>query len=233
MWYEEKKSSRLPVLVLAAAGWLATAWIPTARGDDPADAKPAIQVDLDMSEVPEMKDWCLRAKEILEQWYPKVVETLGASSYPLPRHIKLIFKNSKKGIAGTAGNQIFCTAAWFKAHPDDYGALVHEMVHVVQAYPKYDPPWLVEGIADYVRFWVYEPGAKRPRLNPARARYQDGYKTTGAFLAWLVAKYDKDLVRKLNTACHKNQYEESLFRQYTGKDLDALWSEFKGTLTAR
>ena len=195
--------------------------------------KPQLQVDLDATEVPEMQPWCQKGKETLEKAYPMIVERLSVEGYTPPRQIRLIFKKEMKGIAGTSGTRIVCASAWFKAHPDDCGALVHELVHVVQAYPKYDPPWLVEGIADYVRCWLFEPGAKRPPLNPAKIRYQDGYKTTGAFLAWLTDKYDKDIVRKLNAACHNDRYQETLFKDITGKDLDALWSEFKATLPRR
>jgi acetyl esterase/lipase len=220
------------VLTLLALGVLVS---PRLFGADQAAAKPAprLQVELDASEVPEMQPWCQKSKEILEKTYPMIVERLSVDGYTPPQHVQLIFKKEMKGVAGTAGSRIFCASAWFKAHPDDHGALVHELVHVVQSYPKYDPPWLVEGIADYVRFWLYEPGAKRPPLDPAKIRYQDGYKTTAAFLAWLTDKRDKDIVRKLNAACHNNQYKETLFKDATGKDLETLWNEFKATLPRR
>ena len=48
---------------------------------------------------------------------------------------------------------------YFKANPDDIGAMVHETVHCVQLYRgRGNPGWLVEGVADYVRFFKYEPG---------------------------------------------------------------------------
>src|SRR5436189_2063268 len=40
---------------------------------------------------------------------------------------------------------------WLKKNPDDIGMLAHELTHAVQAYPKADPGWLTEGIADYAR----------------------------------------------------------------------------------
>ena len=84
---------------------------------------------------------------------------------------------------------------YFKDHPDDIGAMVHETVHVVQRYrTRNNPGWLVEGIADYVRFYKYEPGKLRP-LNPNRAKYDGSYKVTAQFLAYLSDKYDKEIVR--------------------------------------
>jgi hypothetical protein len=189
-----------------------------------------VEIVLDDSQVPEMKDWCRRAKETAEAWYPVLAQALRIEGYAPPRRVNLTFKKGMDGIAGTSGGNIFCADGWFKAHPDDVGAIIHEVIHVIQSYPKYDPPWLVEGIADYVRFWVFEPNTPRRPLNPARIRYQDSYQVTGAFLAWAVKTYDKDLVLKLNEARHKAEYNVGLFKQCTGKDLDTLWEEFRASL---
>lgn len=108
--------------------------------------------------------------------------------------------------------------------------IVHEMVHVVQSYPTYDPVWLVEGIADYVRWFFYEPVGKRPRPNPAKATARDSYQTTGAFLYWASCHYDLDLVPKLSKAFQANTYKEDLFRQFTGRTLDQLNDEWLPSL---
>jgi hypothetical protein len=64
------------------------------------------------------------------------------------------------------------------------------------------------------------------RMNPARASYEDGYRVTGAFLAWAANTYDRKLVRRLNAALRSNGFDEELFRVFTGKDLDTLWGEW-------
>jgi len=160
---------------------------------------------------------------------PDRAEALASEGYVPPPRINLKFRKGNKGIAGTSGTNIVAYDGWFKAHPDDCGALVHEAIHVIQSYPRYDPPWLAEGIDDYVRFWIYEPSPPRP-LNPARIHYTNSYQMTGAFLACLVANCDKDIVRKLNAALRKGEYKSELFKEYTGKDLDTLWDEFKESL---
>ena len=105
------------------------------------------------------------------------------------------------GIAYTSGTTITCAEAWFTAHPDDYGAVIHELCHVVQAYGRPGAPgWVTEGIADYVRWFVYEPAERHPRPNPDRAKYTDSYRTTGAFLNYVIQTHDKDLARKFNAA---------------------------------
>ena len=53
------------------------------------------------------------------------------------------------------------------------GSVIHEEVHVVQQYGygrrrggTSNPVWLVEGVADYIRWFKYEPEDKRPHPSP-------------------------------------------------------------------
>jgi hypothetical protein len=217
-----------------AAGPLAVREIKLEADPQVPTFKWPIQVVLDANEVPDMIDWCNRAKDLAEEWYPVIAETLSYEGYYPPRRIDLTFKKGSRGIAAAGGNRITCYEGWFKAHPDDYGAVFHEAVHVVQSYKKPVPGWLVEGIADYMRFFIYEnPPGPRIRLDPARIKYTDSYRITGAFLNWVTQTYDKDLVPKLNKACRKGEYKPELFKEYTGKDLDALFDEFKQSLTKK
>lgn len=107
--------------------------------------------------------------------------------------------------------------------------LSHEMTHAIQDYPAAprDAGWLVEGIADYVRSWHYEPELDRPRLDPAKAHYGDGYGTSAAFLAWLVARHDRRTVLSLDAALRASKYQPELFETITGAELDELWLRFK------
>jgi len=104
--------------------------------------------------------------------------------------------------------------------------VVHELTHVIQSYPNSDAGWLVEGIADYVRFFHFEPKTKLGPIDPARESYRDGYRTTAVFLAWIERTHDKAIVRKLNDALRKSEYRYDLFKKHTGKSLDRLWADF-------
>ena len=139
-------------------------------------------------------------------------------------------RNDYNGVAAAGGGRITGSVKYFKAHPDDVGAMVHETVHCVQRYrTRNNPGWLVEGIADYVRFFKYEPG-KLGRINPNRARYNGSYRVTAAFLAYVADKYDKDLVRKLNQAMREGEYKEELWKALTGKTVQELDEEWRATL---
>ena len=133
-----------------------------------------------------------------------------------------------KGVAYTSGNVITIAAKWVQRHPDDFGMVAHELTHVVQSYrdtPR-DAGWVVEGMADYVRFFKYEPDADLGRVNTGKAGYRDGYRTAAKFLSWIEKTHDKDIIAQLNQALRDSEYKESLFKKATGKSLDDLWDEF-------
>ena len=188
----------------------------------------AVKVTVDTSEVPALADWARKAKGLVEKWHPLIAKLLASDGFTPPGEVKVIFKKDMRGIAYTGGNTIVIAARWIRKHPDDYGMVVHELTHVIQSYRGSGPGWLVEGIADYIRFYHYEPKTRLtlPRDGRRPPSYRDGYRTTAMFLAWLVKVHDKDIVRKLNAALRQRKYSDELFKTYTGKPLDKLWEEF-------
>ncbi len=167
---------------------------------------------------------------ICERAYPMINEELKSDGFKPPRLVRMTLKSSYDGVAMAGGGRITGSVRYFKDHPDDVGAMVHETAHIVQRYrTRGNPGWLVEGIADYVRFFKYEPG-KIGRINANRARYNGSYRVTAAFLAYLTEKYDRELVRKLNKVMREGEYEAAIFKQLTGKNLQDLDKEWRATL---
>ena len=94
-----------------------------------------------------------------------------------------------------------------------------------------NPGWLVEGIADYVRWYKYEPQSHGADIrDPSRVHYNDAYRPTANFLNWVSGKYDKDLVVKFNTVMRQGKYSDDLWKEYTGKTADELGEEWKKSL---
>jgi hypothetical protein len=192
--------------------------------------KYPVEFVVDVTDAPEMKDWAEEVARICERQYPMICEELKSDGFKPAERIMMALRKDYKGVASTSGDKIVGSVRFFKAHPDDLGAFVHETVHVVQKYQgRGNPGWLVEGIADYIRFFKYEPG-KIGRLDPERVRYDGSYRQSAAFLAYLTDKYDKELVRKINALMREGKYKDEIFKELTGKTVQELGNEWKVSL---
>jgi len=133
------------------------------------------------------------------------------------------------GVAATYGDHIRFNPKWFDKNPKDIDVVTHEAMHVVQSYPGYDPGWLVEGIADYVRYvyGVDNPGAHwtLPAFKESQS-YKNAYRVTARFLVWVEKNKYKDLVNKMDTALRSNTYKPAMWKDLTGKTVDELWAEY-------
>jgi hypothetical protein len=195
--------------------------------------KYPIEVVVDVADAPEMQEWADNVARICERAYPMINVELASDGYKPPHFVTMRLSSDYRGVAATSGTRIIGSVKFFKDHPDDVGAMVHEMCHVVQRYRRRgNPGWLVEGVADYVRFFKFEPGNIGP-INVARARYDRSYRVTAAFLAYATDKYDKDLVRKLNHSMREGKYKEEMFKELTGKTVQELDEEWRLSLGAK
>lgn len=204
------------------------------------DAEPAVTVFrypvefvVEVRDAPEMKEWADKAARVCERQYAMINEELKSDGFTPRRLVRMTLRKDYRGVAAAGGGRITGSVKWFKDRPGDIGAMVHETVHIVQDYRKRgNPGWLVEGIADYIRFFKYEPGKIGP-INPERSHYDGSYRVTAAFLAYVSDKYDKALVRKLNAVMRKGEYKDEIFQTLTGKSLKELDTEWRATLAAK
>jgi hypothetical protein len=205
------------------------------KGSGKAKKPIPVNVIVDLSDAPEAAAWVYRAKPLVEKWHPIIAEMLKSDGFVPASEVKLLPKKDMKIPAATSGNVISISVDHISQHPDDYGMIIHELVHVLQRYPKFDKDnwWLVEGIADYIRFYRFEPKAKLPRIDPSKASFRDGYKTSARFLAWIERKHDRAIIKKLNLALRRGEYRPELFEEWTKQGLDQLWVNFIRAMPAR
>ena len=200
------------------------------------DSEPAVttfkypvEFVVDVSDAPEMKAWADKAASICEREYPMLCDDLRSDNWTPRRVIQMRLTTNYRGVAATSGGRITGSVKYFKSHPEDFGAMVHETAHTVQGLRGGNPGWLVEGIADYERFFKYEPGKAGP-VDPDRAHYDGSYRVTATFLNFVSEKYDKELVRKLNVHMRDGTYSDGLFKELTGKSLKELDDEWRESL---
>jgi hypothetical protein len=203
------------------------------------------QITIDTSETPDLTEWAHEElAPVVRAWYPKLVKLLPSEGYEAPRKVSVTFSADMRGVAATGGTRVRCAAGWFRQNlkGEAKGAVVHELAHVVQNYglarrtnpnATRTPGWVVEGICDYIRWFLYEPethGADITARNISRARYDGNYRISGNFLHWVTGKYDKDIVCKLNEAARAGKYSEELWKTATGRTVQELGDEWKAEL---
>jgi hypothetical protein len=195
----------------------------TAKG---VDGDKDVSILIDVTDVPEAKEWATAAADYGVKLYPKLVKELPSDGYQAPREMTLLLKRMK-GVAYTSGTTITVSAAYIKDHPKDLGMVAHEMVHVVQQYHhRENPGWLVEGIADYIRYYVVEPGSKQGAFNADRSSYKGGYQPAAGLLNWIEKKKPGAVV-KLSQHMREGKYTPEAFKELCGGDPDELWEQFK------
>ncbi len=202
----------------------------------------AYQFTIDTTQAPELKEWTEKElKPIIVQWYPKIVEMLPSEGFQPIKHVRFRYLRDQemKGIpAYASGDTISMNAEWFRSQLDREarGAVVHEMVHIVQAYsgrgrrtPGYRAPpgWIVEGIPDYIRWFLYEPqtgGAKLSKRALANAKHDASYRVSANFIDWVVRNHSSDgkLIEQLNAAARQGKYSTDLWQKLTGKSEEEL-----------
>ena len=199
------------------------------------------RITIDTSETPDLTEWVRNELvPVVQQWYPRIVELLPSDGFEAPSSLRIVFRARMQGVAAAAGTNIYCGAGWFRQNlsGEAKGAVVHELVHVVQQYDRArrsrsdaapTPGWVVEGIADYIRWYLYEPetrGAEITRRALPQVRYDGNYRVSANFIDWVTRNGDAELVRHLNAAARQGTYRDTLWHDRTGKSLQQLGEEW-------
>ncbi len=209
-------------------------------------ADGACEIAIDTSQAADLSAWAeQKLAPVLAAWYPKIVAMLPSDGFEPPKRFSVVIR-PEKGVAATSGTRITANSDWLKSelNGEALGALVHEVVHVLQQYrggrrnnpdAVRPPGWLVEGIPDYIRWFLYEPeshGADfvwlRAQRNPS-LHYDGGYRISANFLNYVVEHHDsqRQLIRKLNAACRQSKSTDPLWQECTGKPLPELVEAWK------
>lgn len=206
------------------------------------------EITINSAQAPELKEWAEeKLAPVIAVWFPKIAAMLPSDGYEAPKQMSITLRPGND-VAFASGNRITANSTWLKReiNGEALGSLVHETVHVIQQYggrrrdpeAKRPPGWLVEGIPDYIRFFLYEPqshgadliwlqGRRNQRLN-----YDGMYRISANFLDYVVNKYDKEktLIAKVNAACRQGKYTDDLWKELTGKPLPELNDEWKASV---
>ena len=193
---------------------------------------------IDVTAAPDLADWSRdRLLPVCDEWYPRSCQMLASDGFTAPAHFTVEFRGDlPKGVpAWTSGHRISCNIVWFRRNlrGEAAGAVVHEMVHIVQQYGsrRNNPGWLVEGIADYIRWFKYEPQTHGADIHDAsKAKYDASYRITANFLNYVTERHDPKIIVKLNAAMRQGTYTDAIWKDATGQSAAELAEEWKKSI---
>jgi hypothetical protein len=169
-------------------------------------------------------------KSILQTWYPKFNVKLGsvagvATSFPMETEPNTGYAAYVPG----GEDKIVVDEGWAADNLNNVvalGVFLHEGTHIIQRYTGMS--WVVEGVADYMRNFVYGEGTYGT-FNNATATWMDGYDNTAAWLNWVSTTYNKpNLVKDLHVSLGTTNpatYNGEWFRTQTGLTVGELWEK--------
>lgn len=171
-----------------------------------------------------------RVTELLYAVYPEVFDYFADGVYS-PITCNFV---SMDGVAYTTGDrEIFVSAEYINANPNDLDCVTHELIHCAQSYPYGEPLWLLEGITDYGRhlFGKYNKEADWAIFGYEDwQNYTDSYTVTAGFLNYVVTTYDPNLIETMNQAFKNSAYSPDIWEKTTGYTIDQLWTRYSGRL---
>lgn len=98
-------------------------------------------------------------KQIMIEWFPFIQSQLYTPAYREIRRIDLYYEDSD-GVAWATPGAIHVSQQFARAIVNEPGGgmYIHEMTHVIHNPQSWGcPGWIVEGTAEYMRRWFYEP----------------------------------------------------------------------------
>ena len=160
-------------------------------------------VTVTYSEAPDMERFALRNKKYTETYYDTLITQLDSEQFKPYKNVKIRIREGR-GVAATGGNNISYAAPFYRSNPDDYGSIVHELTHVVQQSPHYDPVWLIEATADYMRYYHGYRGDIRETPG---GHFTRGYRYVADFLRYIEKNYKiKTFIKDLNVEVRKSSF---------------------------
>ncbi|HWF00634.1 MAG TPA: basic secretory protein-like protein [Caulobacteraceae bacterium] len=193
-----------------------------------AAAADALDVEVDTSQAPDLAAWGVEVQARAPHWWRTINRVLAAPGFTPPA--KIFIRPSPasalppRAAAQARGEVIFVNAPYLRAHPQ-YNFIAHEMVHIVQPYGTHSPGWVVEGIADWVRYYILFPDDQERLWDPSRGDWRRGYQQAAALLDYEERVHGAGTVRALNAALHRGEDPVAWLQRLDRTSLPLVWDQ--------
>lgn len=158
--------------------------------------------------------------------YPQLLKEFNPDA---TKAVHFVIDPDYDGVAYAISNVVVYSHKSLMDYPNEADVVVHEIMHLIQAYPSGAAPgWLSEGIADYIRYKYgqdRESGWSLPDFRNTDS-YTDAYRVTARFLVWIEKRIKKSFVKEVDAAIRNKTYSTNFWIQHTGMSVDELWKQY-------
>ena len=158
--------------------------------------------------------------------YPKLIADFNPDA---KKKLYFIIDPTYEGAAYAFGDVVVFSYDYMEGNPTDGDVVVHEtMHHIQQGYQGNVPGWLVEGIADNVRYHygIDDPDSWTLQDYKPEHNFDGSYGITARFLLWIETHKNENFVKELDRALRNGINYNDFFRQSLGKSIEDTWSEY-------
>ena len=193
-----------------------------------ADGK--FRVTVDTSRTPDLYEFGQRVKETMERWYKPLRDLLYSPATKEIYEITVTFNPNEKGsmVQSLQGLWITAGADWARKN-QNVDPFVRTMISFIQNYNSNTPGWIRSGTADFAFHYKYK-GIQLDEPNGCCDNYNSGDDVSAYFFNYVKNNVRSDILSQVNEAARKGTYQDTLWKQMTGKDLSTLWNDMNQNL---
>lgn len=124
----------------------------------------------------DLQEHATNIQRMMREWFPFIQNNLLSPFYTPVKRIDVYFDVKDNGIYA-GGSEIHIPIDYVRGHKDDTGVFIHEMTHVIHQ-ARSCPGWVVEGMAEYMRRWFYEPKTTKTKPTSQKCECLDSKEIT-------------------------------------------------------
>jgi len=168
----------------------------------------------------DLRDHAEAMKRMMLEWFPFIQGQLSTPAYRKVNKIDVYYDEKDNGIYA-AGTEIHIPQGYVRNNKGDTGVFIHEMTHVIHQ-SRNCPGWVVEGTAELMRRWHYEP--KTTPTKPTNQELGNAY-VGDWLLEYLNTYMQRPMFYMITKACQEGSWRDSWLKDMTGKDDKEWWRQ--------
>ncbi len=167
--------------------------------------------------------------DIFNRNYPQIYYKYGDEYYEPKVTLNFDPTYLRDDPASVVGNTINININWFNSNPKKASVLIYYIATTVLDYNPSAEEWMKNGINYYIGVEFGADGYEFFGTYSGSSYLEDAAECA-SFFRWIEAKYNTNIVYRLDKLLSSTTwYDESFWRDETGRSLEQLWAQYKAS----